>query len=139
MPIQLVIFDRIGPMAEESRLLRDRGIHIAKLTDGPSPTPWAIFRLMESLNVFPPSAVLRVGTTANEMAVAKNAGAWALGVTDTSCETGLSEAAFAAMAEDERERIREKVRSLFLDEGADAVIDSLAELMDAIEAIEGLM
>ncbi len=139
MPIRLVIFDRIGPSAVESRHLRERGIQIAKLSDGPSPTPWAIFHLMESLNVFPPSAVLRVGTTASEMAVAKNAGAWALGVTDASNETGLSEAVFAAMAEDERERIREKVRSLFLDAGADAVIDTLAELSDAIDAIEGLM
>ena len=139
MPIRLVIFDRIGPSADGFRHLRDRGIQIATLSDAASPTPWAIFRLMESLDVFPPSAVLRVGTAANEIVEAKNAGAWAVGVTDASCETGLGEAEFAAMAGDERERIREKVRSLFLDAGADAVIDSLTELTDAIDAIEGLI
>lgn len=138
MPIQLVIFDRIGPTADESRHLQDRGIQHAIMT-AESPTPWAIFRLMESLGVYPPSAVLRIGTVSNELVEAKNAGAWALGVTDASGETGLGEAEFAAMAEDERERIREKIRALFLDAGADAVIDSLAELTDAIDAIEGLM
>jgi phosphonoacetaldehyde hydrolase len=103
------------------------------------PAPWMTFRLMERLNVFPPGAVLKVGDTRADMAEGKNAGAWAVGVTDSGNEIGLSEAAFRELSEADREARREKARDALLDAGADAVIDTLAELPDAIAAIEGMM
>ncbi len=102
------------------------------------PAPWMMFRLMEQLNVYPPRAVLKVGDTPIDMAEARSAGAWAVGVVDSSNEMGLTETEFAALDPDDRDRRRAAVRDVLLEAGADATIDTLAELPEAIAAFEAM-
>lgn len=158
----------IPGVVETVRLLRDRGIKVGTTTgyfraaldvcleaakqqgfepdatacpdDVPQgrPAPWMLFRVMEALGVYPPRAVLKVGDTPADMAEAVNAGAWALGVVDSSNEMGLTEAEFAGLSESEREARRAAVRDVLLNAGADATIDSLVELTDAIAAFEAM-
>ncbi|HUR54039.1 MAG TPA: phosphonoacetaldehyde hydrolase [Gemmataceae bacterium] len=101
------------------------------------PAPWMIFRAMEALNVYPPSAVLKVGDTVIDIADGLNAGAWSVGVVDSSNEMGLSEAAFAALPESEKAARREAVRERFRGAGAHAVIDTLAELPALVDKLSG--
>lgn len=159
----------IPGVVETVRLLRDRGIKVGTTTgyfraaldvcltaakeQGFEPdeavcaddvprgrsAPWMLFRVMERLNVYPPRSVLKVGDTPIDMAEAVNAGAWALGVVDSSNEMGLTEPEFAALPDDERERRRTAVRDVLLNAGADATIDSLVELPDAIAAFEAML
>lgn len=139
----MVILDRIGPPENVMQQLRDRGLVLATLHatlhDDSNHFPWSIFQLMEKRDIYPPAAVVRVTCFGGELARAKNAGIWAVGITENSDEMELSAAEFAALGEDERERIREMIRSLYLDGGADAVIDSPLEILDAIDAINGLL
>lgn len=144
MPIQLIVVDRHGPLwcaAWESltQQLSKKGIRSESIGDSERPAPWSIFDIMRSVNIYPPNAVLVAASSELEVAQAKNAGAWAVGVTDASREMGLGPNERQSMDESERERMREKLRTLFLDAGADAVVDSIEELTDAIEAINGLM
>ncbi|HJZ60420.1 MAG TPA: phosphonoacetaldehyde hydrolase [Gemmataceae bacterium] len=99
------------------------------------PTPWMIFRSMEALGVYPPAAVVKVGDTAVDIEDGLNAGAWSVGVVDSSNEMGLTEGEFAALSAGEREARRAAVRERFLSTGAHAVIDSLAAVPTLIDDI----
>ena len=96
------------------------------------PAPWMMFRIMEALGVYPPAAVVKVGDTPVDIAEGRNAGAWSVGVIDSSNEMGLSAEDFANLPEQERERRRQEITSRFLSVGAHAVIDSLDQLGDVI-------
>ena len=99
------------------------------------PAPWMIFRAMEALNVYPPSAVLKVGDTVIDIEDGRNAGAWSVGVIDGSSEMGLSEEEFAALNVADRDRRRAEVRERFRLAGADAVIHTLADLPGLIDSL----
>ena len=90
---------------------------------------------METLGVYPPTTVAKIGDTVADIEEGLNAGAWAVGVVDGSSLMGLTEAELAALPDDEKEARREAVRQTFLDAGADAVIDTFADLPDLIDAL----
>jgi len=99
------------------------------------PAPWMIFRCMEALGTYPPAAVVKVGDTGVDIEDGLNAGAWSVGVVDSSNEMGLTEAAFAALPEGEREERRSAVWQRFLAAGAHAALDTLAGLPDLIDQL----
>ena len=99
------------------------------------PAPWMIFRAMEALDIYPPTAVVKVGDTPIDIADGLNAGAWSVGVVDSSNEMGLGEAEFAALPAAEQERRRAVVRERLLAAGAHAVIDTIDELPAFIDHI----
>lgn len=92
------------------------------------PAPWMIFRAMEATGVYPVAAVVKVGDTPIDIEDGLNAGVWSVGVTDSSNEMGLSEAAFDALTAADRDARRAAVRARYQAAGADAVIGTLAEL-----------
>ena len=101
------------------------------------PAPWMIFRAMEALNVYPPSAVVKVGDTVVDIEDGINAGAWSVGVVDSSNEMGLSESAFAALPAEEKVARRLAVRQRLHAAGADAAIDTVADLPLLIDKLFG--
>ena len=92
------------------------------------PAPWMIYRAMEACAVWPPTAVAAVGDTIADIEAAVNAGVRAVGVTATGNMLGLARAEHDALAPAERaERLAvaaERMRAA----GADAVIESVADL-----------
>jgi phosphonoacetaldehyde hydrolase len=100
------------------------------------PAPWMIFRAMERLDVYPPSAVVKVGDTVADIEEGRNAGAWSVGVIASSSEVGLSESGWNALAEAERRAIISSVRARFERAGAHATIETLAELPGLIADLE---
>jgi len=92
------------------------------------PAPWMIFRVMEALNVYPPSAVVKVGDTVVDIHDGLNAGVHSVAVIDSSSEMGLSLAEFEALPQAEREQRRSTVRAKFVAAGATAVLNSLNDL-----------
>jgi phosphonoacetaldehyde hydrolase len=97
------------------------------------PAPWMMFRAMESLNVYPPQLVVKVGDTPVDIADGLNAGAWSVGVIDSSNEMGLSLAEYAALPAPDLQARRAFVRERFLAAGAHATINTLAELPELID------
>jgi phosphonoacetaldehyde hydrolase len=100
------------------------------------PEPWMLLRAMEALRVYPPAAVVKVGDTAVDMAEGRNAGAWAVGVTETGNELGLSLAQLELLPEEERSASAHEAGERLLGAGAHLVIRSVAELPIAIDGIE---
>jgi len=100
------------------------------------PAPWMTFRIMEELDVYPPSAVVKIGDTIPDIQEGLNAGAWSLGVTASSSECGCSENEYRALKEDDRKARLAAARHKFLQAGAHAVIDTLAELPDLLDKLE---
>jgi phosphonoacetaldehyde hydrolase len=99
------------------------------------PAPWMIFRAMEALGVYPPSAVVKVGDTVIDVEDGLNAGAWSVAVIDSSNEMGLGEEEFDRLSGPERDDRRAAVRRRFEAAGAHAVMNDLSELPAVIDEL----
>ena len=97
------------------------------------PAPWMIFRNMEQLGVFPPSAVLKVGDTVPDIEAGRNAGVRTVGITRTGSEVGLTEAEFTALESSEAERHIKKAEAVFQESAADHIVSSVAALIDLLD------
>jgi len=100
------------------------------------PAPWMIYRNMEALDVYPPSAVIKVGDTVPDIEAGLNAGTWTVGLTQTGSEVGLTVAEFAALSPDEQQQRLQVAETKLKHAGAHFVIPTLNGLPDIIEQIE---
>jgi phosphonoacetaldehyde hydrolase len=101
------------------------------------PAPWMVYRLMEALDVFPPSAVVKVGDTVADVAEGLNAGAWSVGVTRSSSEVGLGEEELNSLPAPERHDLLNRAAQKLRGAGAHAVIETLAELPERLANFSG--
>lgn len=97
------------------------------------PAPWMIYRNMERLGVFPPSAVVKVGDTVADVREGVNAGAWSVGVTTSGSEIGLSENDWLKLSGSDQSARKQKAKERLIAAGAHAIIDSLVELPELID------
>ena len=122
------------------------------VTGASRPTPFMLYECMRRLNVYPPSAVVKVGDTVVDIQEGKNAGAWSIGILTGSNLLGLTQAEYEAMAPDELEQRKQAAAERYLEagadimttntfgaNGADLVIDSIRELPDAVAEINRRM
>ncbi|MBI2479085.1 MAG: phosphonoacetaldehyde hydrolase [Planctomycetia bacterium] len=99
------------------------------------PAPWMIYRVMEQLGIYPPSAVVKVGDTIADIQAGLAAGCWSVGVCDSSSLTGLSHAEYGELSADqESERLRQTAKA-FRDSGSHAVINSISDLPSLIDEL----
>jgi phosphonoacetaldehyde hydrolase len=89
---------------------------------------------MAKLGAWPAATVVKVDDTAPGIGEGKAAGTWTIGIALTGNAVGLSAEELAALRPDERARLREHAAVELGD--ADMVIDSIADLPDAIDAID---
>ncbi len=99
------------------------------------PEPWMLLRALEALRVFPPARSVKVGDTKVDMGEGRNAGAWAVGVTETGNEIGLGAEALAALDPLDRAARAERAAEALRAGGAHETIRSIAELPEAIDRI----
>ncbi len=99
------------------------------------PAPWMIFRSMEATGVFPPSSVAVVGDTIPDIESGRNAGAFVVGVTKTGNMLGLAEAEVNALPRAELECRLAKAEAALFEAGADAVMESIAELPQLLDSM----
>jgi phosphonoacetaldehyde hydrolase len=113
--------------------------HVVCPEDVPTgrPAPWMIYRLMEALNVFPPSAVLKVGDTLADVAEGLNAGVWSVGVTRSSSEVGLGEEEFNALPAPRQHDLVSRSTQKLRGAGAHAVIETLTGLPELLATLSG--
>jgi len=100
------------------------------------PAPWMLLRAMEALRVFPPAAVIKVGDTGVDMAEGRNAGTWAIGVTETGNELGMSVDDLWALPAAERVARGDAAAGRLLAAGAHLTIRSVADLPSAVAVID---
>lgn len=100
------------------------------------PYPWMLYRLAMELNVYPMSAVVKIGDTVADVEEGLNAGAWSIGVAVTGNEVGLSEAELRTLEHAEFERLRQQARERLARAGAHYVVDSLADALGLVSIID---
>ena len=97
------------------------------------PYPYMIFQNIRALEIKSVENVLKVGDTISDIKEGKNAGVLTIGVIEGSSEMGLSKEEYKAMTKEEQEAKCEKVKTAFIEAGADDVILNMSELNTYID------
>jgi phosphonoacetaldehyde hydrolase len=100
------------------------------------PYPWMMYANEMKLGVYPPEAVVKIGDTIPDIDEGLNAGAWAIGVTLTGNEIGLTEQQVAAVPPGELATRLEAVRGRMAAAGAHWVVDGVWDCARLIEEID---
>lgn len=100
------------------------------------PSPLMIYKACAELGVWPLSRVVKVDDAEAGVAEGRAAGCFTVGVAATGNGVGLSRAVFEALSPDERAGRTASVRAALTAAGADLVIDSVADLVPALEGAQ---
>ena len=100
------------------------------------PQPFMIYAAAIRMQVYPLSALLKIGDTPADIHEGLNAGVWSVGVAGTGNSIGMSEPQFHALSEEERATKLQSARDHLQSAGAHYIIDTLAALPSIIAAIE---
>jgi phosphonoacetaldehyde hydrolase len=101
------------------------------------PTPLMVYRTLLDLGVWPAWNTIKVDDTEVGIAEGLNAGAWSVGVAVSGNVFGLSREETEALSPEEFERRRADAVDKLTAAGAHYVIDSVADLISVIHAVEG--
>jgi phosphonoacetaldehyde hydrolase len=127
------IMDVLEPLAAASGYVPEFSVCAGDLPAG-RPTPLMMWYAMAKLGVWPADTVVKVDDTAPGIGEGRAAGAWTVGIALTGNAAGLSAEELAALPQAERARLRDHAATELRD--ADMVIDGIADLPEAVAAID---
>lgn len=127
------IMDVLEPLAAAAGYAPELTVCAGDLPAG-RPTPLMMWYAMAKLGVWPAASVVKVDDTAPGIGEGKAAGTWTVGIALTGNATGLSAEELAALSQSDRTRLRDHAAAELRD--ADMVIDSVADLPEAVAAID---
>ena len=130
------IMARITPGAAAEGFAPDSLVCTGDTPEG-RPTPFMIYKTMLDVGVWSMRGTIKVDDTEVGIAEGINAGTWTVGVSVSGNVFGLSEQDTRALTPDEFERRRQCASDKLVGAGAHYVIDSVADLMPVVHAIEG--
>jgi phosphonoacetaldehyde hydrolase len=100
------------------------------------PAPWMLMKNAQLLDVYPPSACVKIGDTVIDVEEGRNAGMWTIGLTRTGNLIGLDRQQWEQLPETEKEVGLSRAKKALLDAGADFVAEDLASCREPLAAIE---
>ena len=103
------------------------------------PTPLMLYKTLVELGVWPAARVVKVDDTEVGIAEGLNAGCWTVGVALTGNVFGLDPAETDALSPEEFEARRAAAYGALARAGAHFVIDSVADLEEVLDEIEGAL
>ncbi len=104
---------------------------------GGRPHPWMCLRLALHFRVSATRAAVKIGDTVSDIDEGRNAGMWAVGVSATGNEVGLSAPQLAALPPEDRRLRIDAARDHLIAAGAHYVVASVAECDAVLEEIDG--
>jgi phosphonoacetaldehyde hydrolase len=128
------IMDVLEPTAAASGYAPELTVCAGDLPAG-RPTPLMMWYAMAKLGVWPAATVVKVDDTAPGIGEGRAAGTWTIGIALTGNAVGLSVEELAALSSHEKIRLRERASAELRD--ADILIDSIADLPEAVAQIDG--
>jgi phosphonoacetaldehyde hydrolase len=99
------------------------------------PSPLMLWKNLVELGAWPATACVKVDDAPVGIAEGRGAGVWTIGVAASGNGIGLSQAAFAALAPQERARRLVAARTALTAAGAHLVIDTVADLPAALRLL----
>jgi phosphonoacetaldehyde hydrolase len=103
------------------------------------PAPWMLWRNAQLLDVYPPSACVKIGDTVSDIEEGINAGMWTIGLTRTGNLVGLDAAAWAQLPEVEKQKKLKRAEDVLRSAGADFVAEDLPACDSVLSQIEALL
>lgn len=100
------------------------------------PAPWMLARNAQLLDVYPPSACVKIGDTVSDIEEGKNAGMWTIGITRTGNLVGLDAAAWAQLPDAEKQTRLAAATETLLEAGADFVAEDVPACVPILATIE---
>ena len=100
------------------------------------PHPFMMYESAVRLQVYPLSAIAKIGDTPADIREGLNAGAWSIGVAGTGNSIGLSADEFHALPQAERKSRLEAARGELQNAGAHYVVDSFDDLPAVLDEID---
>jgi phosphonoacetaldehyde hydrolase len=128
------MMDALAPAAAANGFVPDC-IVAADEVSADRPAPDLSLKCMQLLQL-ENAAAIKVDDTRAGIEEGRNAGLWTVGVAISGNEVGLSFEEWSALGSGEQERLRAAARQRVQTFGADFVVDTVAELGDALRAIE---
>jgi phosphonoacetaldehyde hydrolase len=100
------------------------------------PAPWMALKAAGMMNVYPMSAIVKIGDNIPDIHEGLNAGMWTIAVAATGNELGLSQAEAEALPANEREHRLTRARDRLQSAGAHYVVDGIADVPPLLDQIE---
>lgn len=100
------------------------------------PAPWMLLEAAKQLGAYPLSGIVKVDDTTPGIEAARNAGCWAVGITRSGNEVGLSEAEFDALASNDQNAAIQAAADKLTAAGAHFTIASVADLGPILNEID---
>ena len=130
------IMAEITPGAAAAGFAPDSLVCTGDTSEG-RPTPLMIYRTLLDLGIWPAWSAVKIDDTEVGIAEGLNAGCWTVGVAVSGNVFGLSKADTDALAPEDFARHRSAAAAKLTVAGAHFVIDSVADLLPVVVAIEG--
>ena len=130
------LMDVLEPIARDGGYQPDVSICADDVPQG-RPAPWMLYRTAERLGVYPMTSVVAVDDTPVGLEAARNAGAWAVGISRTGNGLGLSSEEVDRL---DRPELDERLAGVVAElerAGAHFVIESVADLVPVLDRING--
>lgn len=129
------IMEVLAPLAAAQGYVPDNLVCAGDLIAG-RPSPLMMYRCFADLGVWPAASVVKVDDTPPGIAEATAAGSWAVGVAVSGNEVGLSLAEWQALDHATQTALRARATGRLLQAGAHEVIDSMADLLPALQRLQ---
>jgi len=131
------MLDFLVERAREQGFAPDCAICPGDVPGGGRPAPWMCYLNAIRLEVSPLWSTVKIGDTPSDIAEGLNAGMWAIGVTRTGNEAGLTEDEWSSATAAERREVMARARKRLADAGAHYLVESAGECLDVIDEIAG--
>jgi phosphonoacetaldehyde hydrolase len=132
------MMDRVTDSAAAEGYAPDTVVAVDEVARG-RPAPFMAQRAMERLDVWPAAACVKVGDTVSDVEEGLNAGMWTVSVAVSGNEVGLSLADWQALPAVRQQALRAAAATRLARAGAHHVVDTLADLPTALDAIEAAL
>lgn len=129
------IMDGLMPLAAAQGYVPDCCITVSEVKHG-RPAPDMLLANALELGVPDLRACVVVDDSPSGLTSARAAGMWSVGIVASGNEVGLSLAEWTALDDDAREQRRQAATAVLIAAGAHYVIDTVADLLPVIDAIE---
>ena len=122
--------------ARQSGYVPDVSVAASQVPAG-RPAPWMAVKAAMEMEVYPFSAIVKVGDTVTDIEEGLNAGMWTVGVTRTGNEVGLSLLEAESMAPAALSTLIHQAEEKLRAAGAHYVVESAADLLPILDEIGG--
>ncbi len=130
------IMETLLPLAAQEGIVPDFVVCADDLMAGARPGPWMALQNVIELGISDVRRCVKIDDTPVGILEGKNAGMWCVGLAVSGNLVGLSHEEWVTLSDEAQENLRAEATTALYAAGADIVVDSIADLMFALNYID---